>query len=105
MQANKLSGSLKAAILIHAMGRPAASRLLNRLTEEEVGLVNQHLEQMGTISPEVVEQVAREFTNLAQRVKRKLEKMESSTDKTQPHPQTPVTSESELSGLKFYQEA
>jgi flagellar motor switch protein FliG len=100
MNANKLSGSLKAAILIHAMGRPAASRLLSRLTEEEVGLVNQHLDQLGTISPEVVEQVAREFTNLAQRIKRKLEKMESSTGKTQRQPQMRVTSESELSGLE-----
>jgi flagellar motor switch protein FliG len=100
MNANKLSGSLKAAILIHAMGRPAASRLLSRLTEEEVGLVNQHLDQLGTISPDVVEQVAREFTNLAQRVKRKLEKIKSSTDKTQRQLQTSVTSESELSGLK-----
>ncbi|MGD8765194.1 MAG: flagellar motor switch protein FliG [Desulfobacteraceae bacterium] len=100
MNANKLSGSLKAAILIHAMGRPAASRLLSRLTEEEVGLVNQHLDQLGTISPEVVEQVAREFTNLAQRIKRKLEKMESSTGKTQRQPQMCVTSESELSGLE-----
>jgi flagellar motor switch protein FliG len=82
------------------MGRPAASRLLSRLTEEEVGLVNQHLDQLGTISPEVVEQVAREFTNLAQRIKRKLEKMESSTGKTQRQPQMCVTSESELSGLE-----
>ncbi len=100
MQANKLSGSLKAAILIHALGRPAASRLLNRLTEEEVGLVNQHLEQMGTISPEVVEQVAREFTNLAQRVKHKLDQIGSSTDKIESQHQTPGASESELSGLE-----
>jgi flagellar motor switch protein FliG len=100
MHANKLSGSLKAAILIHAMGRPVASRLLNRLTREEVGLVNQHLEQMGAISPEVVEQVAKEFTNLAQRVKQKLNQMKSSTDKTQPQHQTPGASGSELSGLK-----
>ena len=100
MQANKLSGSLKAAILIHAMGRQSASRLLSRLTEEEVGLVNQHLEQLGTISPEVVEQVAREFTNLAQRVKHKMEQMGSTGGKTQSRHQASGTSESELSGLQ-----
>jgi flagellar motor switch protein FliG len=73
---------------------------MSRLTEEEVRRVNQHLDQLGTISPEVVEQVAREFTNLAQRVKRKLAQMGSSTDKTRSPHQSPGASESEFSGLK-----
>ena len=69
MEMNRLTGSLKAAILIHSMGRPVAERILNRLTQEEKELVNQHLAQMGSISTEVVEKVAMEFTALAQRVK------------------------------------
>ena len=60
---------MKAAILIHSMGRPVAERILNRLTREEKELVNRHLDQMGTISLEVVEQVAKEFTARAQRAK------------------------------------
>ena len=67
MQMNQLSGSLKAAILIYSMGKPAAERILNRLTREEKELVNRHLDQMGEISSEVVEQVAKEFTARAQR--------------------------------------
>ena len=51
------------------MGRPVAERILNRLTREEKELVNRHLDQMGTISLEVVEQVAKEFTARAQRAK------------------------------------
>lgn len=95
-----MSGPLKAAILIHAMGRPAAARLLNRLTEEEVARVNQHLDKLGNISPDVVEQVAKEFTDLAQRVKHRLEKMGIYADISPQQHQTPSASGSELPGLK-----
>lgn len=64
MEANKLSGSLKAAILIHYLGAPAAERILNRLTPEEKNVVERHLSQLGTISADVVEQIAKEFTDL-----------------------------------------
>ena len=69
MEMNKLSGSLKAAILIHSMGQPVAERILERLTPEEKDIIHQHLTQMGAISVDVVEGIAKEFTNLAQRAK------------------------------------
>ena len=59
-----MSGSLKAAILIHYLGAPAAERILNRLTPEEKNVVERHLSQLGTISADVVEQIAKEFTDL-----------------------------------------
>jgi flagellar motor switch protein FliG len=64
-----LSGSLKAAILVRSMGERAAANLLNRLTAAERDLVSRHLTQLGAVPPEVVDQVAREFTQMARVVK------------------------------------
>jgi flagellar motor switch protein FliG len=64
-----LSGSLKAAILIRSMGEPAAAGLLNRLTSEEREVVQRHLTQIGTLPPDLVDQVAREFTLIASQVR------------------------------------
>ena len=83
MEMNKLSGSLKAAILIHSMGRPAAERILKRLTPEEKDVLHQHLSQMGAISADVVERVAKEFTGLAQRAKLNSPKSLSMADDAQ----------------------
>ena len=63
--ARQLSGSIKAAILIRSMGEQAAAALLNRLTPEEREVVQRQLGQIGSLSPEVVDQVAREFTMMA----------------------------------------
>lgn len=91
---------MKAAILIHSMGRPAAERILNRLTREEKELVNRHLDQMGTVSAEVVEQVAREFTTRAQLAKSTSGKSsESTTGAGQTQKETDDSS-GEISGLK-----
>lgn len=67
MDPSQLSGSIKAAILVKAMGERYAAGLLNRLTAEERDAVKRHLPQLQTVSPEVVDQVAREFTLMAQR--------------------------------------
>jgi flagellar motor switch protein FliG len=67
MDPSQLSGSIKAAILVKAMGERYAAGLLNRLTVEERDAVKRHLPQLETVSPEVVDQVAREFTLMAQR--------------------------------------
>ena len=69
MDARQLSGTFKAAILIRSMGERAAGGLLSRLTTEERERVNRHLTQIGTPSPELVDQVAQEFTLMAQRSK------------------------------------
>jgi flagellar motor switch protein FliG len=65
MDPKSLSGPLKAAILIRSMGNEVAATILNNLTEYEKKVVNRHLSQMGTLSPEIVEYVAKEFTNMA----------------------------------------
>mgnify|MGYP001038888339 FL=1 len=67
MDPRQLSGSIKAAILVKAMGERHAAGLLNRLTPEERETVRRHLPQLQAVAPEVVDQVAREFTLLAQR--------------------------------------
>ena len=67
MDPSQLSGSIKAAILVKAMGERHAAGLLNRLTVEERDAVRRHLPQLQSVAPEVVDQVAREFTLLAQR--------------------------------------
>jgi flagellar motor switch protein FliG len=66
---NKLIGSIKAAILIHALGGQAADAIIAKLSEDEKQLVERHLSQMGAVSPTVVEYVAKEFTDLALKAK------------------------------------
>jgi len=69
MDTQQLSGSLKAAILIRSMGERSAAGIISRLTADERELVNRHLGQIGTPSPELIDQVAQEFTLMAQRSK------------------------------------
>ena len=69
MDPRQLSGSAKAAILIKSMEEHSAAGLLSRLSVEERELVKRQLKQMGSVSPDVVDQVAREFTFMAQRGK------------------------------------
>ncbi len=71
MDSKGITGPVKAAILIHALGKPLADRLLQRLSQSEKERIRNHLSQIRTISPEVVEQVAREFAAVAQRYKPK----------------------------------
>jgi len=65
MDPRKISGPLKAAILIRSLGQEVAQRILHGLTADEKQVVNRHLDQMGTISAEVVEYVAKEFAATA----------------------------------------
>ncbi len=68
-ESRQLSGSIKAAILIRSMGEQAAAALLHRLTPEEREVVQRQLNQIGSLSPDVVDQVAREFTLMASHVR------------------------------------
>ncbi|MDJ0782911.1 MAG: flagellar motor switch protein FliG [Desulfosarcinaceae bacterium] len=61
MNPNKLAGSLKAAILVHAIGSEAARSLLDRLSDAERAMIYKLQSQMGSISPDLVERVAQEF--------------------------------------------
>jgi flagellar motor switch protein FliG len=68
MDIRNLSGPIKAAILIRSLGPEVTGSVLNGLTQDEKKVVNQHLDQMGTISTQVIEYVAREFmANAAKR--------------------------------------
>ena len=71
MDPKRIAGPVKAAILIHALGRPQVETLIRRLSASEKERVNDHLSQIRTISPDVVEQVAREFIDIARRYKSK----------------------------------
>jgi flagellar motor switch protein FliG len=69
MDTKKLAGSLKVAILLQSAGGEESQKILNRLSSSERELVKKHLSQMGMISPDVVEKVAKEFTEMAGPVK------------------------------------
>ena len=71
MDSKNIAGPVKAAILIHALGKPLSERLLRRLSDPEKERIHRHLSQIRTISPEVVAQVAKEFAAIAQRHKSK----------------------------------
>jgi len=67
MNPKDLPGSLKVAILIQSLGKEISQRILKYLNGTERELIESHLSQMGTISPDVVELVAREFIEMITR--------------------------------------
>ena len=71
MDAKSISGPVKAAILIHALGRSQARLLLSQLSNSEKERIHSHLSQIRTISPEVIEQVAAEFAAIAKKYRSK----------------------------------
>ena len=77
MDSKKIAGPVKAAILIHALDKPLANTLLERLNASEKEVIDSHLSKIRTISPDVVEQVAREFAAVAHRYQSRLGKPSS----------------------------
>jgi len=65
MDPRTISGPLKAAILIRALGSKAAGTILNSLSTDEKQVVQGHLDEMGAVSAEVIEYVAKEFMDKA----------------------------------------
>jgi flagellar motor switch protein FliG len=65
MDYSHLTGPVKAAILIRSLGKKAAERMLNSLTDDEREVVYHQLDQMGTVSAEITEYVAKEFADIA----------------------------------------
>jgi flagellar motor switch protein FliG len=74
MDTNKLPGALKVAVLIHSMGEKVSKDIMDRMGPAERELVQQHLSQMGSISPEVVEKISQEFAMLADKIKQRKSK-------------------------------
>ena len=69
MDPKRIAGPVKAAILIHGLGKPLAENLLKQFTEVEQKRVQEHLSQIRTISPDVVQQIAREFADIVRQYK------------------------------------
>jgi len=67
MDTNKLTGSLKVAILIEALDPEAAQAVLGGLSDEEKDLVGKLRRQVGSVAPELVENIAQEFIEKASR--------------------------------------
>ena len=67
MDPNNLPGPLKVAILIKSMGEIAAQKVLSTLTESERELIRKHMKELGEISPQLVEMVAKDFTDIVSR--------------------------------------
>ena len=67
MDYSHLTGPVKAAILIRALGNEASEGMLNSLTEDERQVVYQQLDQMGMVTAEITEHVVKEFADIAAR--------------------------------------
>jgi flagellar motor switch protein FliG len=65
MDPKNLIGSLKAAILVHALGWDVISPIMNQLSKAERNMVFKLQSKLGSISPALVESVAREFLEKA----------------------------------------
>jgi len=64
MDYSNLSGPMKAAILIRSLGKEAAERMINSLTDEERQVVYRQLDQMGAVSAGITEFVVKEFADI-----------------------------------------
>ena len=61
MDTKTLPGSIKVAIIIQSAGKVASEKILSMMDEDERRVIENHLAQMGEISPDVVEKVSQEF--------------------------------------------
>ena len=69
MDPNNLPGPLKVAILIKSVGEEAAQKILKVMKENEKELVRKHMSQLGEVSPDLIEKVAKNFTEKADQKK------------------------------------
>jgi len=65
MDPKTLPGSIKVAIIIQSAGKVGAENILSMMNEEERRVIENHLAQMGEISPDVVEKVSQEFIRMS----------------------------------------
>ena len=67
MDARNLPGSLKIAILIQSLGAETSQVIMRNLADNEKQAVLAQMEQLGNVSPELVEKIAEEFVEQLQR--------------------------------------
>jgi flagellar motor switch protein FliG len=64
MDNSQLTGPVKAAILIRSLDKEAAERMLSGLTDDERQILFSQLDQMGTITTDISENVVKEFADI-----------------------------------------
>ncbi len=69
MDPNNLPGPLKVAILMKSVGEEASQRILGTMNDSERELIRKHMSQLGEVSPDLVEKVAKDFTERAEKSK------------------------------------
>ncbi len=67
MDSKNLPGSLKVAILLQAIGEDISHAVFTNLDDAERKMIQSQLFQIGDISPDLVEKIAQEFTEMAKR--------------------------------------
>ena len=67
MDARNLPGSLKIAILVRSLGPDTSQIIMNNLGGDEKRAVIAHMDQLGNVSPDLVEKIAEEFSKNMQR--------------------------------------
>jgi len=105
MDPKRLPGSLKAAILVHAGGKRVEQKLFPLLEEEERGQLQELLSQMEEVSPDLLENVAKEFVQLCEGGGAPLqignpEIAEEEEPPPPPRPKRPPRKPADLSALK-----
>lgn len=71
MDTTNLPGALKVAVLIHSMGEEISRDIMARMGDAEKKLIQQHMSQIDSISPEVVEKISQEFATLVERMRQR----------------------------------
>jgi flagellar motor switch protein FliG len=103
MDPKRLPGSLKAAILVHAGGKRIQEKLFPLLEEEEKRMLQELLSQMEEVSPDIMENVAKEFVQLCEGGGAPLQigtrEMEAEPETPAP-PKRPPRKPADLSALK-----
>jgi len=101
MDPKTLPGSIKVAIIIQSAGKVASEKILSMMNEEERRVVENHLAQMGEISPDVVEKVSQEFLQLSGKSEpRRIESPSLPQEASEERPGGSARVSSDLSSLK-----
>jgi len=100
MDPRNISGPLKAAILLRSLGPEVAERILRTLSESEKKVLQTHLDQMGAVSGDVIEYVAKEFMDTAAMRAHMAQLGPPPKSKNKPDEEDGSDAEGDLAGLK-----
>lgn len=100
MDPRNISGPLKAAILLRSLGPEVAGRIFRTLSESEKKVLQTHLDQMGAVSGDVIEYVAKEFMDTAAMRAHMAQLGPPPKSKNKPDEEDGSDAEGDLAGLK-----